>query len=121
MAIDGKKEAAAIKAGVFRQCSTTGCLHRAQWAPEIVVPPKGFAVDYDISLKAIVGIPLCQECMDGVKPEQFLNPGMVQVFCQAARMKGPFAPPPDFTRMDVMPVPLDGIKYRDYLLRQKKH
>ncbi len=92
----------------FRQCQTTGCITRAQYAPKICVPAKGYAVELNKHVSVIVGLTLCEDHMVTLEPGSLLNRHLVAIIDGFCRGKVP----PDYARAFILPVMLDSNEYR---------
>ena len=91
-------------------CNRTGCTHEAAWAPKLNVPILGLSPDQQAPISGIIGLKLCDDCIDLVKPEDFDN--LRELFAQLAQ--GELET--DWERAFFTKVALDSAEYELFLL-----
>lgn len=94
----------------FRQCSTPGCLSRAQYVPKICVPPTGYAVEANLHVSVIIGLPLCEDHMVILLPEQIFNTQTRAVIDAFTRNKVQ----PDYNRAFLLPLQMNTPEYASW-------
>lgn len=101
-----------LSAGGFRQCQSSGCLHRAQYVPKLCVPPQGVSPEAGMNISVVCAIPLCEDHLVVCGPEQLLNRhthAHIEGFIK--RVGGV---PADYTRAFILPVLIESEEYRKW-------
>jgi hypothetical protein len=101
---------------IFRQCQSSGCLHRAQYVAKLMIPPKGFPIEANKNLSIIIGVPLCEDHLVICVPEQFLNRQTYAIV--DAFTKGKVSP--DYERAFILPVDMDSNEYHMWERQRNK-
>lgn len=100
----------------FRQCSSTGCLKRAEYAPKLCVPAKNMPVEANKHLSMICGVPFCEDHIIVTEAEQLLNRHTRSIIDKFTKGKAP----PDYERAFVLHVLLESNEYRKWETAHKK-
>ena len=95
-------------------CNHKGCTNNASCAPRLNVPAVGWSIEMHQPVRAVMDLPICKDCRDTIKVEDFLQDNLKEVIRILTRGKCP----PDFERAWFDFVRLDSKEFLE--IRQAK-
>ena len=107
----------------MKKCISKDCPHGAKFAPRICVPAALWPIDAHQPLSCIMGIELCEDCFNEIKPEHFFGPEVSKL---PNNMRGMFEliakgkQAPDFDRAYIERVNINSKEYAQYQRLIKK-